>query len=171
MDKSTIKRLAVQTGFSLKEDTPHSPDLKPYVYEFAQAVAKVAVAEDRERHPMLMPLVILSEAMDRAGVTDRQRVDLVGQFSMAWNNALATRHVTAAASDVQREEPALTEAQRRAVSLFTCWWSMVQAHQELAGDPVDPEAVVLHFMGSGASCMVHAKDLTELCNLLDKGST
>lgn len=62
----------------------------------------------------------------------------------------------------------LTEDQRRAIGLFTCWWAMVQADCELTGEPIDPESVVLHFMGSGASCMVHAKDLSALCDLVRK---
>lgn len=61
---------------------------------------------------------------------------------------------------------ALTDAQKRAASLFTCWWSMVEAEHELADKPIDPEAVVLHYMGCGASCMVHAKDLREVCAML-----
>lgn len=42
VDKTVIKRLAVQTGFTLKEETPDGPDLKPYVYDFARAVAQYA---------------------------------------------------------------------------------------------------------------------------------
>lgn len=61
----------------------------------------------------------------------------------------------------------MTEAQKRAASLFGCWWAMVQAERELAETPIDPEAVVLHFMGCGASCMVHAKDLTEISGLME----
>ena len=60
----------------------------------------------------------------------------------------------------------LTEEQRRAASLFCTWWSMVNAEAELCSTPIDPEAIVLHYMGCGASCMVHAKDLNALCALI-----
>lgn len=51
--------------------------------------------------------------------------------------------------------------------LFTCWWGMVNAHLECAGQrPIHPDDLILHFSGSGASCMVFAKDIEEACRLI-----
>lgn len=47
-----------------------------------------------------------------------------------------------------------------AVDLFPCWWSMHEAHRECADlPPIHDDELVFHFMGSGASCMVFAKDI------------
>lgn len=42
LDKSVIKRLATQTGFTLKHETDEGPDLKPYVYDFARAIQRAS---------------------------------------------------------------------------------------------------------------------------------
>ena len=53
-------------------------------------------------------------------------------------------------------------------SLFTCWWGMNEAHLECAGlPPIDDGELVLHFSGSGASCMVFAKDIRLVCKILN----
>lgn len=54
---------------------------------------------------------------------------------------------------------------------FACWWAMVEAHQECAELPkIDDETVILHFMGSGASHMVFAKDIRAVVALIkEKG--
>ena len=53
--------------------------------------------------------------------------------------------------------------------LFACWWSMVNAHWECADlPPIHPDDLIFHFSGSGASCMVFAKDITAVCELIKK---
>jgi hypothetical protein len=61
----------------------------------------------------------------------------------------------------------LSAEQKQAVSSFTCWWAMTQAHFELANNPMRPEEIALDFMGSGASTMVTAGELHEVITLLD----
>lgn len=58
------------------------------------------------------------------------------------------------------------EERRSAASLLSCWWAMVQAQEEIAERPIPRDAVILHFMGSGASCMVFARDLDAVCEML-----
>jgi hypothetical protein len=53
------------------------------------------------------------------------------------------------------------------VGLFMLWWEMVKADRELAGEPIHRDDLVLHFSGSGASCMVFAKDLDSVCAELE----
>ena len=47
------------------------------------------------------------------------------------------------------------------MSLLATWWSMTKIHHELAGEPIPEDAVVLNFMGSGASCHLTKKQLDE----------
>lgn len=42
---------------------------------------------------------------------------------------------------------------------FAVWWAMVEAQEELAGKPIPDSACILHFMGSGASTMVTAREI------------
>jgi antitoxin HicB len=49
-------------------------------------------------------------------------------------------------------------ALRKAASPISLWWAMFAAQEELAGAPIPDEATILHFMGSGASTMVLARD-------------
>lgn len=43
---------------------------------------------------------------------------------------------------------------------------MNEAERELCNDPpIDDDAVILHFMGSGASCQVYAKDIRNIAAL------
>lgn len=55
------------------------------------------------------------------------------------------------------------------IGLFTMWWSMVKADAELAGQPIHRDDLILHFSGSGAGCMVFAKDLDAAVEALNKG--
>lgn len=48
---------------------------------------------------------------------------------------------------------------RHAAAPFDLWWCMMQAQEEMCERPIADEAVVFHFMGSGASHMVTAKQL------------
>lgn len=53
--------------------------------------------------------------------------------------------------------------------LFTTWWAMIEAHQECAGKPpIDDGELILHFNGSGASCMVFAKDIRAACAIINQ---
>lgn len=54
------------------------------------------------------------------------------------------------------------------IDLVVSWWGMVKAHNELAGKPLHPDELVLHFSGSGASCMVFVKDLDAAIDELKK---
>ena len=40
MDRETIKALALQEGFKLKEQPAGEPDLNPYVYHFAERLVQ-----------------------------------------------------------------------------------------------------------------------------------
>lgn len=51
---------------------------------------------------------------------------------------------------------------RKEASAFSVWWAMIQAHEELAEQPIPDNATILHFMGSGASTMVTAKQLRDM---------
>jgi len=42
------------------------------------------------------------------------------------------------------------------------WWAMVQADAVLRKEPIADDSIVLHFMGSGASTSVTAKQMREL---------
>ena len=53
-------------------------------------------------------------------------------------------------------------------NLFAFWWSCCWADAELAGDPIKRDAIVLHFSGSGASAIVHARDLDAVCTLITR---
>ena len=56
-----------------------------------------------------------------------------------------------------------------AQSLFGTWWAMIEAQRECCDEPPIPdEAVVLHFMGSGASCQVYAKNIRDIINSFPK---
>lgn len=51
-------------------------------------------------------------------------------------------------------------ARNKALSPLACWWAMVEAQAELSEDgPIPPDAVVLHFMGSGASTQLTAQQM------------
>jgi len=63
-----------------------------------------------------------------------------------------------AAGEIERLEHAQTGVRNSASSLM-CWWAMVQAQEEMLDEPIPDDAVILSFMGSGASTMVLAKDL------------
>lgn len=56
----------------------------------------------------------------------------------------------------------MSEDFKTAASLFSIWWAMVEAQQQLAGEPIGDNAVILYFMGSGASTTVTAKHLRDL---------
>lgn len=52
---------------------------------------------------------------------------------------------------------------KTAQGLFSCWWAMVEAQIEIEEKPPIPDdAVVLHFMESGASCQVYAKNIRDI---------
>ena len=61
-------------------------------------------------------------------------------------------------------QPAMTD--NSSANLFTFWWSLVEADAQLLDEPIKDDAVILHFMGSGASCIVTAKDIRNVCRLL-----
>ena len=53
-------------------------------------------------------------------------------------------------------------ARNKALSPLACWWAMVEAQAELSEDgPIPPDAVVLHFMGSGASTQLTAQQMRD----------
>lgn len=54
------------------------------------------------------------------------------------------------------------KAIRHAAAPFDLWWAMVQAQEELGGQPIPDSATIFHFMGSGASTMVTAKQLRDM---------
>jgi len=53
-------------------------------------------------------------------------------------------------------------ARNKALSPIACWWAMVEAQAKLSEDgPIPQDAVILHFMGSGASMQVTAQQLRD----------
>lgn len=53
-----------------------------------------------------------------------------------------------------------------AISPVAMWWLMVQADSTLCGEePIADDAVILHFMGSGASTRVTAGQLRALVDV------
>lgn len=65
----------------------------------------------------------------------------------------------------------LNEKQRTAISLFTCWWAMLEAEAEVTEQPFNPESVALSYMGCGASTMVMVKHLRDVCDVLNALAT
>lgn len=67
----------------------------------------------------------------------------------------------------------LDPPERKATAdLFTCWWGMIETQEEcLDRPPIDDGALILHFTGSGASCMVFAKDIREVCRIIREHKT
>lgn len=55
-----------------------------------------------------------------------------------------------------------TEAIRAAAAPLELWWAMLQAENELVGEPLADAAPVLSFMGSGCSTLVTAGQLRAL---------
>lgn len=49
---------------------------------------------------------------------------------------------------------------------FACWWGMTEAQEELAGSPIKDEHAILHFMGSGASTMVTAREIRRMLDTI-----
>lgn len=45
---------------------------------------------------------------------------------------------------------------------FSAWWAMIQAEAELIDKSIPDDAVVLHYMGCGASHQVTAKDIRDM---------
>ena len=48
------------------------------------------------------------------------------------------------------------QAVQKAAGAFGCWWAMICAQEELAGEDIKDDSVILHFSGSGASTSVTA---------------
>ena len=71
-------------------------------------------------------------------------------FDVVWAEALALK----ADSGVQEDA-----ARGKGLSSLSVWWAMHEAQWELCGDVVPDDAVILAFMGSGASTQVTAGDL------------
>lgn len=61
-----------------------------------------------------------------------------------------------------RDDP----TRKASADLFSTWWYMHRAQAECIDEPIDPNVLVLHFMGSGASCQVFAKDLDAACEVI-----
>ena len=73
-----------------------------------------------------------------------------------------TQHARKLAVQMVRETGAV-EALRDYAGGVGVWWTMVEADRECSEDtPLEPAAVVLHFMGSGASAQVSVQDLRDL---------
>lgn len=55
----------------------------------------------------------------------------------------------------------MAETENPGLSSLRLWWVIVAGESELAGEPIPDDAVVLHFMGYGASHQVTAADLRQ----------
>lgn len=45
------------------------------------------------------------------------------------------------------------------MSLLKMWWTMVNIDAELSDEPIKDDAVILNFVGSGASCFLTKRQL------------
>lgn len=63
------------------------------------------------------------------------------------------------------------KAVKEHVSGFACWWAMVEAQEELGGTPIQDDATILHFSGSGASTMVKAREIRRIFNTIYRTET
>jgi hypothetical protein len=130
LDKSVIKRLACQTGFSLKAETPEGPDLKPYVYNFAQAIARYVSAPAQSVQPQAAPSVPKLRYIPACEVTIEQREQALksdlykhGDMRLIWINEgdlcmSQMQHLLAAAPAAQapvQAERSLSDEQIRKI--------------------------------------------------------
>lgn len=67
-----------------------------------------------------------------------------------------------AASKQIADQAAQLKAIKEHASGFACWWAMVEAQEELGGTPIQDDATILHFMGSGASTAVQAHEIRRM---------
>lgn len=71
-----------------------------------------------------------------------------------WHDALGVEVFTASQMRAYAEQAvrdALEAQQNEGLASLRVWWAMVEAHAELADEPIGDEDPILHFMGSGAS--------------------
>lgn len=47
------------------------------------------------------------------------------------------------------------------MSLLSTWWAMVKSDCELAGEPIEDDAIVLSFSGGGSSCHLTCKQMDD----------
>lgn len=59
----------------------------------------------------------------------------------------------------------LREAQTATIP-FAMYWGMIEAHNELAGEPLKDDAVALRFMGSGASTQVTVGQIRKMLDVI-----
>lgn len=57
-------------------------------------------------------------------------------------------------------------AAQKASNPFSIWWAMIEAQEELAGETIKDEAVIFHFMGSGASTSVTAGQIRKMLDAI-----
>ncbi|GAB1839163.1 hypothetical protein MyNCGM121_59570 [Achromobacter xylosoxidans] len=79
-----------------------------------------------------------------------------------WHDALGVEVFTASQMRAYAEQAvrdALAAQQNEGLASLRVWWAMVEAHAELADEPIGDEDPILHFMGSGASHQVTAGDI------------
>lgn len=49
------------------------------------------------------------------------------------------------------------------------WWAMIKAERNICEEPpLEPDQIVLNYMGCGASCMVTVQDIEDVCAALNK---
>lgn len=49
---------------------------------------------------------------------------------------------------------------------FCIWWGMTEAQEELAGEPIKDDSLILSFSGSGASTMVTARKIRAMLDAI-----
>lgn len=78
----------------------------------------------------------------------------------------AARTLMRAIDKMMLETPEELVAAQKASSPFATWWAMVEAENELAGEIIKDDAVVLSFMGSGASMNVTAGQIRKMLDAI-----
>ena len=79
---------------------------------------------------------------------------------------IAARNLTQAVDKMLLEPPEELLAAQKAASPFATWWAMVEAEEELAGDPIKDEIVALSYMGCGASTQVTAGQIRKMLDAI-----
>jgi hypothetical protein len=82
----------------------------------------------------------------------------VGPVELEGHDTLIPTSTAEAAAIIRNYAEALD-----AMSVFACWWTMHEAERELVGDPPwKDDAVILSYMGCGASTTVTAGDIRRM---------
>lgn len=138
-----------------------------------------------------LPTDAVTRALERGAIATKPLCELthlealarIEQLESVWRNPAAL-HVNLLRSGYPRDGAlhlagatdydsitAQLASIKKATSGFACWWAMLSAQEELAGAPIQDGAPILHFMGSGASTMVTAKQIRDMLAAIEGTAT